>query len=316
VQPTSSVFISTIDLPSPARQVPYEAVLSAAGGRAPYTWSVESGVLPQGLSLSADGEITGQALQALGMSFSFVIRVHDAVGNSDVHGFTMVIVDGAALIITTYDLPPAIVGSTYAVDITAQNATMAPLSTPLQWSVVRGFLPNGMVLQPMDDKALVTGSPLVPGIFTFAVEVIDARGRSDTADFVLDVRAPAIRVKGDVPERAVHGQEVSVQFTVEGPVPDSIKWVVRDGTLPKGLALDESGMLAGTVAADAEDGEYSFTVGPTADTQLLTFGSYSMEIVDKIEPPKHCGCSGAESGLSVLAAVALALRRRRHSRAG
>jgi hypothetical protein len=37
----------------------YSAALSATGGTPPYTWSVQAGALPPGLSLSAAGVISG-----------------------------------------------------------------------------------------------------------------------------------------------------------------------------------------------------------------------------------------------------------------
>ena len=54
--------------------------LRAAGGRAPYTYAVISGRLPEGLSLSQDGKLAGTAVNE-GTS-SFTVRVTDAAGNS------------------------------------------------------------------------------------------------------------------------------------------------------------------------------------------------------------------------------------------
>src|SRR2546430_13969396 len=99
---------------------------------------------------------------------------------------------------------------------------MAPLSLPLTWTLSSGILPTGLSLMKLDEKLLITGIPLVAGVFPFQVEVVDARGRSDTAELVLEVLAPAIEVKGDVPDQVVPNQTVSVQFTVVGPAPDRI----------------------------------------------------------------------------------------------
>ncbi len=46
-------------LPTGAKGFAYLANLSAAGGTAPYTWSLASGTLPSGLTLSASGAISG-----------------------------------------------------------------------------------------------------------------------------------------------------------------------------------------------------------------------------------------------------------------
>jgi hypothetical protein len=59
VQPTA-LAISTTSLPGGAVNQAYSTTLSAAGGTAPYTWSLAvNSALPPGLSLSANGQITG-----------------------------------------------------------------------------------------------------------------------------------------------------------------------------------------------------------------------------------------------------------------
>lgn len=57
---------------------PYASSLGALGGTTPYTWSVASGALPPGLSLSPEGEVTGTPTKA--GSYAFTARVTDAAG--------------------------------------------------------------------------------------------------------------------------------------------------------------------------------------------------------------------------------------------
>jgi Putative Ig domain len=51
---TLQVVITTTSLPSGAVSLPYSSTLGAANGAPPYTWSVTSGQLPQGISLQTD----------------------------------------------------------------------------------------------------------------------------------------------------------------------------------------------------------------------------------------------------------------------
>jgi hypothetical protein len=81
------VSISTNSLPNGAVGVPYTATLAVAGGFPPYVWSVQSGSLPPGLSMDADGNITGTP--TTGGTFNFVILVVDGPGNSDSVRFTL-----------------------------------------------------------------------------------------------------------------------------------------------------------------------------------------------------------------------------------
>ena len=74
---TQSLQITTSSLPGGQMQTSYSASLQAAGGTAPYAWSVLSGQLPNGLSLS-NGTITGTP--TLAGSFTFTIQVKDKSG--------------------------------------------------------------------------------------------------------------------------------------------------------------------------------------------------------------------------------------------
>src|SRR5258707_2019339 len=56
---TTPLAISTTSLPPGTAGQGYSAQLNATGGTAPYTWSVASGALPAGLTLSSSGPISG-----------------------------------------------------------------------------------------------------------------------------------------------------------------------------------------------------------------------------------------------------------------
>lgn len=56
----SSVQITTTQLPAATTDSPYSVSLTATGGTAPYIWSLGSGTLPDGLTMSSAGVISGQ----------------------------------------------------------------------------------------------------------------------------------------------------------------------------------------------------------------------------------------------------------------
>lgn len=73
-----AVAITTTTLPPASAGVPYFAALTATDGRPPYTWRVESGVLPDGLRLvRASGVISGTPTDAA-RTRTFVILVEDS----------------------------------------------------------------------------------------------------------------------------------------------------------------------------------------------------------------------------------------------
>jgi acid phosphatase len=67
---TTPLTISTTSLPAGMDGQGYSAQLNATGGTAPYTWSVASGALPVGLTLSSSGAISGVPSAAGTSTFS------------------------------------------------------------------------------------------------------------------------------------------------------------------------------------------------------------------------------------------------------
>src|SRR4029077_538040 len=68
--------INTTSLADGVVGAPYTQTLSATGGDANYTWSLSSGTLPAGLSLSTSGVISGTPT-AVSAGASFTVQVQD-----------------------------------------------------------------------------------------------------------------------------------------------------------------------------------------------------------------------------------------------
>lgn len=68
--------VTTLTLPAGVIGVPYLQTMLAAGALPPYMFSIVSGSLPAGLSLSALGVISGAPLVAA--TSSFTVRVTDS----------------------------------------------------------------------------------------------------------------------------------------------------------------------------------------------------------------------------------------------
>jgi hypothetical protein len=75
---TPPLSFQPITLPAGEIGVIYTAQLSTTGGVAPYSYSIVSGSLPQNLSLTTGGEITGTPVQA--GEFNFTVEVQDSEG--------------------------------------------------------------------------------------------------------------------------------------------------------------------------------------------------------------------------------------------
>ena len=73
----ATLTITADSLPAATQATAYSEALSASGGESPYTWSVVAGALPAGLSLAANGQVTGTPTGGLAPS-SFAVRVTSA----------------------------------------------------------------------------------------------------------------------------------------------------------------------------------------------------------------------------------------------
>ena len=81
--------VTTTTLPDAVVAQPYTATLAATGGTAPFTWSVASGSLPPGLSLSAAGSLSGTP--STPGTVGFTVTVHDSTGATATAPLTLVV---------------------------------------------------------------------------------------------------------------------------------------------------------------------------------------------------------------------------------
>jgi hypothetical protein len=84
-----SLYIVTVVLPGGQTGASYSATLTAAGGTPPYSWSDTAGSLPGGLTLNADGTITGTPTST--GDFTFTAQVQDDVSSTASREFTITI---------------------------------------------------------------------------------------------------------------------------------------------------------------------------------------------------------------------------------
>jgi hypothetical protein len=143
--------------------------LTAAGGTAPYTWTVSSGALPSGVSLASDGTLSG-APTAAG-SFAFTVQARDS-GSPD-RIATQKLRLKVLMAIGPASLPKGKAGHEYTAALTADGGT-----GPYQWSMTAGSLPGGLTLSP---DGTITGTPDTTGTYKFTVTVTDSSNPALTA---------------------------------------------------------------------------------------------------------------------------------------
>jgi hypothetical protein len=158
----------------------YQKTLSATGGSSPYTWSLVSGALPGGLTLSSGGSISGTP--ATPGFYTFTLQAADNTTSTASLTFTLTII--LRLSITSSSvLPMATLGTAYS-----QTLSAAGGSPPYSWSVASGSLPVGLALS---SGGTIAGVPATAGSFGFGLQVWDSAATSAYAVFALTISPPA-----------------------------------------------------------------------------------------------------------------------------
>jgi large repetitive protein len=218
--------------------------VAAGGGCPPYTYHLQSGNFPPGLTLGTnDGSVTG--IPTVPGEFSFWLQALDSepagfpcdqATKHTERQFTIKIVQG--LSIDQQSLKPTLLDQPYNLQLTAVGG-----GTQV-WSIASGTLPPGITLS---STGLLSGMPTTTGSFTFVVKVADINGsRDDTETLTLKVVQPlSVQVPAPAPGSEV-GRPFSLTPTVAGGTAP-YTWTLTQGTLPEGLTLDAAtGKVAGT----------------------------------------------------------------------
>lgn len=145
------------------------------------TTTLDSGTLPPGLSLAADGAITGTPTTA--GTYNFTIEATDN-DNSEVDTQALQIVVGETppdpFVITTTSLPDGTVATAYS------QALVTDSSSPVSFSLQSGTLPTGL---SMSSEGVISGTPTTAGTSSFVV-LADNGASTDTQSLQITISAP------------------------------------------------------------------------------------------------------------------------------
>ncbi len=249
------VSITTSSLPSGTQNVGYSTTLAATGGKTPYTWSITSGSLPTGVTLTASsGLISGTPTQS--GTFPITVQVKDSSSPAQTasQGFSIVIAAaGAPVSITTSSLPSGTQNVGYSTTLAAIGG-----KTPYTWSITSGSLPTGVTLTA--SSGLIAGTPTQSGTFPITVQVNDSSSPAQTASqgfsiVIAAVGAPVSITTSSLPSGTQNSTYSATLGAAGGKTPYT--WSITSGSLPTGVTLTaSSGLISGT---PTQAGQFSFT---------------------------------------------------------
>jgi hypothetical protein len=252
----SALTLSIATLPQGVVGSSYSGTFSVTGGTSPYTWSVVSGQLPQGLSVAAaTGVISGTPTTA--GNYSFAIKVTDS-GSSLQSATTTVFVPivtassatPMALTITSSSLPSGTIGSAYSAFLQSSGGT-----APFAWSITSGGLPNGLSLSATTGQ--ISGTPTGSGTINLIATITDSSNPTQTKSIPLTLviaPLPLVITTSSLPP-GTNGAAYSNLLQASGGT-GPYNWTITSGSLPTGVSLVPTGIITGTPTAN---GSFNFT---------------------------------------------------------
>jgi hypothetical protein len=253
----------------------YSATSQVTGGIGPYVWTIENGVLPEGLILNSSlGSINGFVVEA--GFFEFTIRVTDSLLNYAEEVRSILVYDSPKILTTS--IPAGILNSAYNFTLTKSGGVI-----PYAWSIISGTLPAGLVLNGI--TGAITGTPTAEGYSEIRVTISDVNGCRDFKNFVFQIIGePKIDVSQLPP--ACEGQDYSTFIIVTGGSLPYYWFISSISQPPTGFTLDiATGELSGNSVIP---GTYPFTVQIIDGNNLSSTKEYNFIV----RPIEECGQPG------------------------
>jgi hypothetical protein len=245
----------------------YDQPIATSGGTAPMTFTVSSGKLPTGLTMSTTGLLSGTPTATGG--YAFTVVAVDMVGVTASQTYTVTI--NPSIAITTGTLGNWTANQAgYTQTISATGGTGS-----IGYSVQSGTLPAGLTLST---TGVLSGTPTTAGIFTFTVIATDTTRASANQSYTVTINPPVTLSPAGPTSWTVNVPGYNQTIVASGGI--GVKTlVITAGTLPDGLSLTSAGVLSGTPTAV---GKFNFTV--TASDTFGATGEQSYDVTISPNP--------------------------------
>ncbi len=276
VLPTNPLSVVSASLPLGTAGVAYTAQLDAAGGNAPYTWTISQGVLPPGLSLLTAGAATYiDGTPVTSGAWSFDVQVTDAGARTAVAPLVIYVTSTTFSITNPASLPDIVEGYEFVLPL----GTSHSVSSGSAWHVYDGSLPPGIELvEDTSLEAILAGIPTSTGTFQFTVVVEHTTtliaGKTFTLN-VLDTAGPLIIATQYLGECS-NQFDLFARLEAAGGSGTGHVWSVAPGSaLPAGLSL-AAGIITGRPASS---GPHSFRIQVTDSALSVATREYTVRLL-------------------------------------
>jgi hypothetical protein len=254
---------------------PFSQTFTQSGAIGGATFSLNSGSLPAGLSLSAGGVLSGTPTQT--GPFTITVKVTDGNGCTGIGGPYPLVIGCQTITVTNPGTTTGTAGTPFS-----QTFTQSGAIGGATFSLNSGSLPAGLSLSA---GGVLSGTPTVTGPFTITVKVTDGNGCTGIGGpYPLVINCQTISVTNPATNTGTAGTAFSQTFTQTGAI-GGATFSINSGSLPAGLTLSSAGVLSGT---PTQTGSFPITVKVTdgngctgiGATYTLTIGCQTISVTN------------------------------------
>ena len=270
--------ITTTSLPSATVGVAYSAQIQTAGAEGQPAWTLNSGTLPPGLSLTSNsdgtiGIINGTPTTVGTYPFQVEAEYSYSAEYCATQNFSITVASAVIqctpTVIPASPLPTGDVSVPYAP--VHFQATGCPSSFTFSEQAVDPFNPNN---EPpglnLSTGGTFSGTPTEAGTFSFYITATDQNDNETQVQYSLTINPlPTIKTSSPLPNGPV-GASYSQQITATGGTPP---YVFSMNNNPPGITITPSGVLNGTPTTA---GTYNFNIGVTDSVRGQTVAPFQV----------------------------------------
>lgn len=244
-----SLAFYTTTLPNGVTQSLYALPIVARNGFPPFTYTLTSGTVPAGLSLSSIGILSGTPTTA-GTS-NFTVTATDALGRSVSQALTLAITTPPTLTLSPASLSGGTRGSPYTATLGTTGGT-----APYTYTLSSGTLPSGVTLS---SGGVLSGTPTAVGATSCVIRSTDVHGNTSTISYTITIAASAVSISPSTILAPSYNTAYNQPLSATGGF-SAYTYALTSGTLPTGITLSSSGVLSGTATIA---GTFNITVSAT-----------------------------------------------------
>jgi len=269
---TVPIVINPATLPNLNYAGSYNQTLTSSGGVAPYSYSLLSGALPAGISMSSAGIISGTARESGNFSINVQSKDLNNLTISKIYNFT---VSPAAIVIAPTSPANPVLAVAYSQSFSSSGGI-----SPYSYSIASGNIPVGL---SFTSAGVMSGTPRSAGTFTFTVKSTDDAGANVSKSYTLTIDRPTLVITPATLPGVTVGTTYNQTLSTSGGYA-TYSYSIASGSLPTGVTLSSAGVLTGTPTTK---GTYTFTVrstdSSTDDGPYSKDQSYSIVVQGKAQ---------------------------------